>query len=49
VVATIFDEAYPLLRLATGDIAALGPEVPCPCGRTAPKLAGHPASATRSR
>jgi phenylacetate-coenzyme A ligase PaaK-like adenylate-forming protein len=40
VVATIFDEAYPLLRFATGDIAALAPEAPCPCGRTAPKLAG---------
>ena len=40
VVATIFDEAYPLLRLATGDIAALAPDPPCRCGRTAPKLAG---------
>jgi phenylacetate-CoA ligase len=40
VVATIFDEAYPLLRFATGDVASLAPEVPCPCGRTLPKLAG---------
>jgi phenylacetate-CoA ligase len=40
VVATIFDEAYPLLRFATGDIATLAPDVPCPCGRTTPKLAG---------
>lgn len=40
VVATIFDEAYPLLRFATGDIAQLAPEAPCACGRTAPKLAG---------
>jgi phenylacetate-CoA ligase len=40
VVATIFDEAYPLLRFATGDIASLAPESRCPCGRTAPKLAG---------
>jgi phenylacetate-CoA ligase len=40
VVATIFDEAYPLVRFATGDIGALAPEAPCPCGRTAPKLAG---------
>jgi phenylacetate-coenzyme A ligase PaaK-like adenylate-forming protein len=40
VVATIFDEAYPLLRLATGDIAALAPGAPCRCGRSAPKLAG---------
>ena len=40
VVATIFDEAYPLLRFGTGDIAALAPTVPCRCGRTTPKLAG---------
>jgi phenylacetate-CoA ligase len=40
VVATTFDEAYPLLRFATGDIAAFAPETPCPCGRTMPKLAG---------
>ncbi len=40
VVATIFDEAYPLLRFGTGDIAALAPDVPCRCGRTTPKLAG---------
>jgi phenylacetate-CoA ligase len=39
VVATIFDEAYPLLRFGTGDIATLAPAVPCRCGRTAPKLA----------
>jgi phenylacetate-CoA ligase len=40
VVATIFDEAYPLLRFATGDVAALAPEERCPCGRTTAKLAG---------
>jgi phenylacetate-CoA ligase len=40
VVATIFDEAYPLLRFATGDIGALAPEARCACGRVAPKLAG---------
>lgn len=40
IVATIFDPAYPLLRFATGDIGALAPEERCPCGRTAPKLAG---------
>jgi phenylacetate-CoA ligase len=40
IVATIFDPAYPLLRFATGDIGALSPEAPCPCGRTAGKLAG---------
>jgi len=39
-VATIFDETYPLLRFATGDIGTLAPPARCPCGRTAPKLAG---------
>ena len=40
IVVTVFDEAYALVRLATGDIGALAPEARCPCGRTAPKLAG---------
>jgi phenylacetate-CoA ligase len=40
VVATIFDEVYPLLRFATGDISAFAPEADCPCGRTARRLAG---------
>jgi len=40
IVATIFDTTYPLLRFATGDIGALAADAPCPCGRTAPKLAG---------
>jgi phenylacetate-CoA ligase len=40
IVATIFDEAYPLLRFATGDIGAMAPPAKCACGRTAPKLAG---------
>ncbi|HVT18423.1 MAG TPA: AMP-binding protein [Thermoanaerobaculia bacterium] len=40
VVATIFDEAYPLIRFATGDLSAFREDRPCPCGRTAPKLAG---------
>jgi phenylacetate-CoA ligase len=40
VVGTTFDQAYPLLRFATGDIAALAEPVACPCGRTAPRLAG---------
>lgn len=40
VVATIFDEAYPLLRFATGDLSMIAPGGPCPCGRTTPKLAG---------
>jgi len=40
IVATLFDEAYPLIRLATGDIGALAPAARCACGRVAPKLAG---------
>ncbi len=40
VVATMFDDAYPLLRFGTGDIATLAPATPCACGRTAPKIAG---------
>lgn len=40
VVGTIFDEAYPLLRFATGDVSVLGAEERCGCGRTTPKLAG---------
>ncbi len=40
VVGTLFDRAYPLLRFATGDLSALGPEERCRCGRTAPKLQG---------
>jgi phenylacetate-CoA ligase len=40
IVATLFDPAYPLLRLATGDIGALAPAARCACGRVAPKLAG---------
>jgi phenylacetate-CoA ligase len=40
VVATIFDREYPLVRFALGDIAALGPEGRCACGRTTPKVLG---------
>ncbi|HZR10325.1 MAG TPA: AMP-binding protein [Myxococcales bacterium] len=40
IVATIFDEAYPLLRLATGDIGTMAAPSQCACRRTAPKLAG---------
>src|SRR5262249_6739925 len=40
VVATTFDEAYSLLRFATGDISALAPDGVCPCGRTAARLTG---------
>ena len=40
VVATIFDEAYPLLRFATGDIAAFAPDGALPLRPHRPKLAG---------
>ena len=40
VVGTLFDVAYPLLRFGTGDLSSLGPEGPCACGRTTPKLLG---------
>jgi phenylacetate-CoA ligase len=40
IVATIFDEAYPLIRFATGDLSTFLAQHDCPCGRTAPKLAG---------
>jgi phenylacetate-CoA ligase len=40
VVATIFDEAYPLIRFATGDLSSFLEDRPCPCGRTAPRLGG---------
>jgi phenylacetate-CoA ligase len=40
IVCTIFEEAVPLVRFATGDIGAIAQPAPCPCGRTAPKLAG---------
>ena len=40
IVVTIFDQAYPLLRFATGDIGAMAAPARCACGRTAPKLAG---------
>jgi phenylacetate-CoA ligase len=39
-VATVFDETFPLVRYATGDIVALAPPAACACGRTTPKLAG---------
>jgi phenylacetate-CoA ligase len=40
VVATIFDETYPLVRFATGDISTFLNDRPCACGRTTPKLGG---------
>lgn len=39
VVFTPFADAYPLIRLATGDLSKLD-DTPCPCGRTSPRLAG---------
>jgi phenylacetate-coenzyme A ligase PaaK-like adenylate-forming protein len=38
--ATIFDEDYPLIRFATGDIVTLSTAGACACGRTTPKVAG---------
>ncbi len=37
VVATVFNQAYPLIRFGTGDLSAYTNET-CACGRTAPKL-----------
>jgi len=39
VVVSLLDSPYGLLRLGTGDLAAWAPGA-CPCGRTAPRLAG---------
>jgi len=37
IVATNFNSAYPMIRMATGDLSSITME-PCPCGRTGPKL-----------
>jgi phenylacetate-CoA ligase len=37
VVATVFDEVYPMIRFGTGDLSYTVDE-PCPCGRTAHRL-----------
>ncbi|MGD9022625.1 MAG: AMP-binding protein [Deltaproteobacteria bacterium] len=37
VVATVFDEVYPMIRFGTGDLSYFTDE-PCPCGRTAYRL-----------
>jgi len=37
VVATVFDEVYPMIRFGTGDLSYVTDE-PCPCGRTANRL-----------
>ena len=39
VVVTVFDEAYPLIRFATGDLSALMPGA-SPCGRTNARIRG---------
>jgi phenylacetate-CoA ligase len=38
VVVTALNPVYPLLRFGTGDLAVMA-DGPCPCGRTAPRLA----------
>jgi len=37
IVVTAFNKTYPLIRLATGDLAYID-RSPCPCGRTSPRL-----------
>jgi len=37
IVATVFDEAYPMIRFGTGDLSYFTEE-PCPCGRSTPRL-----------
>lgn len=39
VVVTPFNDVYPLIRFATGDLSRIVAK-PCPCGRTSAKLAG---------
>ena len=39
VVVTPFSTTYPLIRFATGDLAAIDYS-PCPCGRSAPRIKG---------
>jgi phenylacetate-CoA ligase len=37
IVATVFDEVYPMIRFGTGDLSYYNDE-PCPCGRTTHRL-----------
>ncbi|MCA1945682.1 MAG: phenylacetate--CoA ligase family protein [Desulfovibrio sp.] len=37
IVVTAFNKTYPLIRLATGDLSYID-RLPCPCGRTSPRL-----------
>ena len=39
IVVTAFNKTYPLIRLATGDLAYID-RSPCACGRTSPRLGG---------
>ncbi|MFW6243641.1 MAG: phenylacetate--CoA ligase family protein [Desulfovibrionales bacterium] len=39
IVVTAFNKTYPLIRLATGDLAYID-RAPCACGRTSPRLGG---------
>lgn len=39
VVATTFNEAYPIIRLGTGDLSIMNPE-PCACGRPSWRIMG---------
>lgn len=51
VVFTAFNETYPLIRFATGDLSILSDE-PCPCGRTSSrllKILGRVGEATKVR
>ena len=38
VLTLLWNEATPIIRYRTGDVASLLPHQPCPCGRTHPKM-----------
>ena len=51
IVATNFNETYPMIRMATGDLSVMTHEA-CPCGRTGPmlkKILGRTDQATKVR
>ena len=51
IVATNFNNSYPMIRMATGDLSALA-RGQCPCGRTGPmlkKILGRTGQATKVR
>jgi phenylacetate-CoA ligase len=39
IVCTVNHRAYPMIRFGTGDLSAVT-EMPCPCGRTSPRMLG---------